>query len=102
MALTKDVIIDKLVAEYNLVRREATDLVDTFFDDIKGRVSNRERVKLIGLGAFFLKTEPYHRKRRNIDVDEDTPKWEIPSFTSSQKLRARIQNATRVESKDVD
>jgi nucleoid DNA-binding protein len=102
MALTKDKIVDALVKEFNLQRREAVDFVDTFFDTLKADVTSGERVKLAGFGSFYLPKKYYHRKRRDIPVCDDTPRWRIPSFTPSAALKARVQRATREERKDVD
>lgn len=102
MALTKDKIVDALVKEFSLQRREAVDFVDTFFDAIKADVSSGKRVKFAGFGSFYLPKKYYHRKMRDIPVDEDTPGWRIPSFTPSLALKARVQRATREERNDVD
>ena len=102
MALTKDKIVDALVKEFNLQRREAVDFVDTFFDGIKADVTAGKRVKLSGFGSFALPKKYYHRKKRDIPVDENTPRWRIPSFTPALALKARVQRATREERRDVD
>jgi nucleoid DNA-binding protein len=102
--MTEDDIINRLVLECNLNRIEAKDLVEAFLSDIKNRVSSGERVKLSGLGTFFLKTQDYQRKRRDIPVDEDTPPWRTVSFKPSPAIQARVQRALieekRIETKD--
>lgn len=102
MALTKDKIVEQLVTVCKLQRREAIDLVDTFIDHIKHGVEDGQRVKLTGLGAFFMKKQEYQRKRRNIPVAEDTPGWRTPSFFPSVSARDRIQYADVAVSRDVD
>jgi nucleoid DNA-binding protein len=102
MALTKDNIVDELVSQYGLVRREALDIVDTFFDDIKTRVTTGGRVRLMNTGVFYLKKQSKHRKRRDIEVTEDTAPWTTVSFKSSQVLRNRIQRADVEVARDVD
>jgi len=102
VALTKDSIVDALVKEFNLQRREAVDFVDTFFDAIKADVSAGKRVKFAGFGSFCLSDRYYQRKRRDIPVDTDTPRWRLPSFYPSVALKARVQRATREERNDVD
>lgn len=102
MALTKDKIIEALVKQHGLVRREASDFVDTFFDDIKTRVSNGERVRLTGTGSLYLKKTYRHRKRRDVEVSEDTKAWTVISFTPSQALKGRARRATVEIARDVD
>ena len=63
MALTKDDIINKLVKEYKLKRREAKDLVDTFFDDIKTRVSRRAS-KAYRNGGFLFEKRTLPKKTK--------------------------------------
>lgn len=90
MALTKDKIVDRLVEENGLNKREAKDFVDTFFDDIKERVSKGERVRLAGTGALFLKKQARQRKRRDTPVEGE---WRIPSFMPYPALKGRVQGA---------
>jgi nucleoid DNA-binding protein len=93
MALTIDDIIDKLTVEHGMNRAEAGDLVKSFFDDIKERLNNGEDVILPSIGTFFKSKKYYHRKRRDIPVDEDTPAWHTISFSTHPNLLARIQRA---------
>lgn len=102
MTLTRDKIIDTLVKDFGLLRREATDLYDTWIDDMKTSIKNSERVKLPEFGSFFMKDQSYQRKRRDIPVDEDTPKLRTPSFSAYNILRARVQRASVEKSRDVD
>lgn len=102
MALTKDDIIEALVTKNNLQRREAADFFDTFIDNIKKTVERGERAKLVGFGAFYLKKQYYHRKRRDIPVDADTADWRTVTLFPAKKLRDRIQYAGVMVSRDVD
>jgi integration host factor subunit alpha len=102
MSLTMDKIVDKLVQDHGLQRREAADLLDTFVEHIRTEVEAGRRVVLPSFGAFFLKKQRHQRKRRDIPVDEDTPAWSIPSFRPAKKLKDRVQYATVAESRDVD
>lgn len=101
MALTVDKIVDRLVTQYKLQRREAVDLVDTFFDDIKKQIEKGNRVKLVNFGSFYM-AQRGHRKRRNIPVTEDTPRWRLPSLHSAVAFRRRIQRAQIEVERDVD
>lgn len=100
MVLTLEKIVDKLVAEYGLNRREATDLIETFFEDIRSAVNSGHRVPLLGFGTFVLDTKYYHVKKRNIPPTEK--RRVTPKLVPTQKLKARIQRAEVEVSRDVD
>lgn len=56
MSLTIDKIVEKLVNESNIKKREARDFVDTFFDELRhiitnGR-SNCRLAKIVSFGTF--------------------------------------------------
>jgi integration host factor subunit alpha len=72
---------------------EAKDIIDVFFDDVKNRLAQGEQVILPGIGGFKLKRQYYQRKRRDIPVTEDTPRWQTLTFVPHEDLRARIQRA---------
>jgi len=91
--MTNQDIIDRLVVEVGLNRAEARDLVELLFADIRERVTKGERVRLIGLGALFIKKQYYQRKRRDIELTPEDPNWQTVSFSVSSKLKARIQRA---------
>ena len=91
--MTLDNIIDELVVRYGLKRVEAKDICETLFDDIKQRISKGERVKLTGLGTFSLKKQSYHRRRRDIPVNEDTQPWTTVYFKPAPPVLARVQRA---------
>ena len=91
--MTLDNIIDELVVRFGLNRVEAKDICETLFDDIKQRISKGERVKLTGLGTFSLKKQSYHRKRRDIPVDEDTQQWTTVYFKPAHAVLAKVQRA---------
>ena len=99
--MTLDNIIDELAVRYGLSRIEAKDICETLFDDIKQRISKGERVKLTGLGTFSLKKQPYHRKRRDIPVDEDTQPWTTVYFKPAKPVLARVQRAL-IEEERID
>lgn len=102
MTLTKDVIVDTLVKEYGMGRREMIDIVDTFFDEIKHKIAAGERATFYGFGTFYKKKQSYKRKRRTIKVQEDEDNWHTISFRPARLLQARVQRASVEEARDVD
>ena len=101
MALTRDKIIDRLVEEHGVQRREAVDFYDTFVEDIKKAVNAGERVRLTAFGALQKRQQRYHHKRADID-QTDLPFWTTVSFIPSAILRKRIQRASVYLARDVD
>ena len=99
MALTRDRIIDRLVWEYGLQRREAIDLYDTFIEDMKLKIENGERVRWAGFGTFRKKQHYYKRKRADV---EQTDNWRVITLEPAVALKKRIQRASVVEARDVD
>ena len=55
MALTKAEMAEKLFEEVGLNKREAKDLVEAFFEEIRGALENNQQVKLSGFGNFDLR-----------------------------------------------
>ncbi len=55
MALTKAEMAEALFNELGLNKREARELVDSFFEELRTALSNGEQVKLSGFGNFDLR-----------------------------------------------
>ena len=56
-ALTKSEMADKLFEELGLNKREAKELVEQFFEEIRICLENNEQVKLSGFGNFDLQRQ---------------------------------------------
>ena len=56
-ALTKAEMAERLYEELGLNKREAKEMVEAFFDEIRGALSHNEQVKLSG---FYALTTPSH------------------------------------------
>ena len=70
MTLTKSDIVEDLNNEIGLNKREAKELVDSLFDNIKNKLESGEEVKLSGFGNFQLKDKS-PRPGRNPRTGED-------------------------------
>ena len=66
--LTKAELADMLFEQVGLNKREAKDMVETFFDEISAALVRGESVKLSGFGNFLLRDKPPRRQGR-----EDQP-----------------------------
>jgi integration host factor subunit alpha len=98
--LTKAELAEMLFNEVGLNKREAKDMVETFFDEISAALVRGESVKLSGFGNFLLRDKP-QRPGRNPKTGEEIPisARRVVTFHASQKLKAQI-DAPRRASRD--
>ena len=92
MTLTKSDIVEDLNNEIGLNKREAKELVDSLFNNIKNKLENGEEVKLTGFGNFQLKdktSRPGRNPRTGEDVEISARK--VVTFKSGQKLKEAVK-----------
>jgi integration host factor subunit alpha len=94
MALTKAEMAEHLVEKLGLHKKDAKDLVEAFFEEIKSALENGTQVKLSGFGNFDLRTKS-ERPGRNPKTGEDIPikARRVVTFKPGQKLKSRVENA---------
>ncbi len=92
MALTKADISEKLFEEVGLNKREAKELVDLLFEEIRTALEKGEQVKLSGFGNFDLR-DKNERPGRNPKTGEEIPisARRVVTFRPGQKLKARVE-----------
>lgn len=92
MALTKADMAERLFEEFGLNKREAKDLVEMFFEEIRNALESGQQVKLSGFGNFNLR-EKNERPGRNPKTGEEIPitARRVVSFHPGQKLKARVE-----------
>jgi integration host factor subunit alpha len=92
MALTKAVMADRLFEELGLNKREAKEIVDSFFEEVRLALEKGEQVKLSGFGNFGLRKKK-QRPGRNPKTGEEIPisARRVVTFRPGQKLRARVE-----------
>ena len=73
MALTKADMAEHLFEELGLNKREAKEIVEMFFEEIRGALERGEQVKLSGFGNFDLR-EKKERPGRNPKTGEEIPR----------------------------
>lgn len=90
--LTKADLAELLFEQVGLNKREAKDMVETFFEEIRDCLRRGEAVKLSGFGNFQLRDKP-QRPGRNPRTGEAIPiaARRVVTFHSSQKLRAMVE-----------
>ncbi|MFY9178945.1 MAG: integration host factor subunit alpha [Venatoribacter sp.] len=91
-SLTKAELAEKLFEDLGLNKREAKDLVDTFFDEIRESLGRNEQVKLSGFGNFDLRDKK-QRPGRNPKTGEEIPisARRVVTFKPGQKLKERVE-----------
>src|SRR3972149_9407327 len=92
MALTKADLAEKLFEELGLNKREAKELVETFFEQVRNSLSSGSQVKLSGFGNFDLR-DKNQRPGRNPKTGEEIPicARRVVTFRPGQKLKARVE-----------
>ena len=91
-ALTKADLAEKLYEELGLNKREAKELVELFFEQIRTALEDNEQVKLSGFGNFDLRDKS-QRPGRNPKTGEEIPitARRVVTFRPGQKLKARVE-----------
>ena len=92
MALTKAELADLLFENVGLNKREAKDMVESFYEEVRTALQNGEGVKLSGFGNFQLRAKP-QRPGRNPKTGEEIPitARRVVTFHASQKLKALVE-----------
>jgi integration host factor subunit alpha len=92
MALTKADMAEKLFEMLGLNKREAKDIVEIFFEEIRSALENGHQVKLSGFGNFDLRDKG-QRPGRNPKTGEEIPitARRVVTFRPGQKLKARVE-----------
>lgn len=92
MTLTKADMVEHLYDEIGLNKREAKDLVEMFFEEIKSSLERGENVKLSGFGNFILRDKS-SRPGRNPKTGEEVQvsARRVVTFRPGQKLKSRVE-----------
>ena len=90
--MTKADLAEHLFEELGLNKREAKELVERFFEEIRGALEKGRQVKLSGFGNFDLR-EKKQRPGRNPKTGEEIPisPRRVVTFRPGQKLKARVE-----------
>ena len=94
VTLTKAELADMLFEQVGLNKREAKDMVECFFEEIRLALERGDCVKLSGFGNFQLREKP-QRPGRNPKTGEEAPisARRVVSFKPSPLLRQRVEAA---------
>ncbi|MBA3979384.1 MAG: integration host factor subunit alpha [Alcanivorax sp.] len=91
-ALTKADMAERLFTELGLNKREAKEMVEMFFEEIRHALENNVQVKLSGFGNFDLRDKS-ERPGRNPKTGEEIPitARRVVTFRPGQKLKQRVE-----------
>ena len=89
---------EQLYDELGFNKREAKELVEMFFEEIRGALENGSHVKLSGFGNFELRDKS-ERPGRNPKTGEEIPisARRVVTFRPGQKLKARVDSYAKSE-----
>ncbi len=91
-ALTKADLAEHLFTVLGLNKREAKELVELFFEEVRQCLENGESVKLSGFGNFNLR-DKNQRPGRNPKTGKEIPitARRVVTFRAGHKLKARVE-----------
>ena len=91
MALTKADMAEILFEDLGMNKRDAKDLVELFFEEIRAALERGEQVKLSGFGNFDLR-DKNQRPGRNPKTGQEIPitARRVVTFRAGQKLKSRV------------
>ncbi|MDP2902379.1 MAG: integration host factor subunit alpha [Methylovulum sp.] len=98
MALTKADFAERLFEDLGLNKREAKEMIEFFFEEIKSSLEQGQQVKISGFGKFELRDKS-SRPGRNPKTGEEMPitARRVVTFRSGQKLKARVETYAGAE-----
>ena len=92
ITLTKADMVEHVFEELGLNKREAKDLVEMFFEEVRDALETGRNVKLSGFGNFMLRDKT-QRPGRNPKTGEEIPVTarRVVTFRPGQKLKQRVE-----------
>jgi integration host factor subunit alpha len=92
--LTKAELAELLFAQVGLNKREAKEMVEAFFEEIRMGLESGDMVKLSGFGNFSVRDKA-SRPGRNPKTGEVVPisARRVVSFHASQKLKEQVEKS---------
>lgn len=99
-ALTRAQMAERLFEEFGLNKREAKEIVETFFEELARCLERNEQVKLSSFGNFDLR-DKRARPGRNPKSGREIPvsARRVVTFHAGQKLKARVSAHVGPEAK---
>lgn len=97
--LTKAELTEVIIEKVGVSKREAKDLIDSFFAEISLALENGKEVKIAGFGNFLIRDKS-SRPGRNPRTGEPIPisARRVVTFHASQKLKTAVDATDLKES----
>lgn len=94
MTLTKAELANELFEKLGLNKREAKEMVESFYDEVRTALAEGDSIKLSGFGNFQLRDKS-ERPGRNPKTGEEMPitARRVVIFHASQKLKEQVEGA---------
>ncbi|MFW0073045.1 MAG: integration host factor subunit alpha [Coxiella-like endosymbiont] len=98
MALTKAKLAEYLFNVVGLNKREANEIVELFFEDIRFSLEQGDPVKLSGFGNFTLR-DKNQRPGRNPKTGKEIPitARRVVTFRAGHKLKSKVEKNVKPE-----
>ena len=92
MTITKDSLVEMVHNEIGLNKREAKELIESFFEQIKKSLEKGNDIKLSGFGNFNLRDKA-SRPGRNPKTGEEVTisSRRVVTFKSGLKLKSKLE-----------
>ena len=92
MTITKDSLVEMIHNEVGLNKREAKELIECFFEQIKASLENGNDIKFSGFCNFILRNKS-PRPGRNPKTGEEVTISErrVVTFKSGLKLKSKLE-----------
>ena len=92
MTITKDSLVEMVHNEIGLNKREAKELIESFFEQIKKSLEEGNDIKLSGFGNFSLRDKA-PRPGRNPKTGEEVTisSRRVVKFKSGLKLKSKLE-----------
>ena len=92
MTITKDSLVEMIHNEVGLNKREAKELIECFFEQIKVSLENGNDIKFSGFGNFILRNKS-PRPGRNPKTGKEVTISErrVVTFKSGLKLKSKLE-----------
>ena len=92
MTITKDSLVEMVHNEIGLNKREAKELIESFFEQIKKSLEEGNDIKLSGFGNFNLRDKS-PRPGRNPKTGEEVTisSRRVVTFKSGLKLKSKLE-----------
>ena len=92
MTITKDSLVEMVHNEIGLNKREAKELIESFFEQIKKSLEEGNDIKLSGFGNFNLRDKAA-RPGRNPKTGEEVTisSRRVVTFKSGLKLKSKLE-----------